>query len=67
MNFDKDYPDCKTIKLEQNYRSTKRILAAANSLISHNQLRLDKRLFSENEEGENIELYAGFSDEAEAR
>ncbi|VEU55802.1 ATP-dependent helicase [Metamycoplasma orale] len=67
MNFDKDYPECKTIKLEQNYRSTKRILAAANSLISHNKLRLDKRLFSENEEGENIELYAGFSDEAEAR
>ncbi|WP_373438678.1 3'-5' exonuclease, partial [Metamycoplasma equirhinis] len=67
MNFDKDYPNTLTVKLEQNYRSTKRILRAANELISHNKLRLEKKLYTENDEGEDIDFYCGFSDEAEAR
>lgn len=67
MNFDKDYPNSVTVKLEENYRSTKTILRAANNLISHNKLRLEKKLFTENEEGEDIEFYCGFNDEAEAR
>lgn len=67
MNFDKDFPNCKTIKLEENYRSTRKILTVANNLISHNKNRLDKKLFTENPEGEEVEFFAGFSDEAEAR
>ncbi|MBN0970479.1 ATP-dependent helicase [Mycoplasma phocoeninasale] len=67
MNFDKDFSNALTIKLEENYRSTKSILKVANNLISHNKLRLDKKLFTKNEEGEDIEFYCGFSDEAEAR
>ena len=66
MNFDKDYQDTKTIKLEQNYRSTKKILNAANSLIAHNKLRLDKKLYTDNDLGNDIELFAGFNNEAEA-
>ncbi|AXE61011.1 ATP-dependent DNA helicase [[Mycoplasma] phocae] len=67
MNFNNDFPNALTIKLEENYRSTKSVLKAANNLISYNKLRLDKKLFTENEEGEDIEFYCGFSDEAEAR
>ncbi|VEU79075.1 ATP-dependent DNA helicase UvrD/PcrA [Metamycoplasma arthritidis] len=67
MNFDKDFPEAVTIKLEQNYRSTKKILNAANNLISYNKFRLDKKLFTDNEEGEDIDFYCGFSEEAEAR
>ena len=54
LNFEKDYPDCKTILLEENYRSTKTILNAANSVIRYNKLRKDKNLWSNNEEGELI-------------
>lgn len=54
LNFEKDYPDCKTILLEENYRSTKTILNAANSVIKHNKLRKDKNLWSNNEEGDKI-------------
>mgnify|MGYP002572098243 FL=1 len=54
LNFEKDYPDCKTILLEENYRSTKTILNAANSVIKNNKLRKDKNLWSNNEEGELI-------------
>ena len=54
LNFEKDYPDCKTILLEENYRSTKTILNAANSVIKYNKLRKDKNLWSNNEEGELI-------------
>ncbi|MBN0919497.1 ATP-dependent helicase [[Mycoplasma] gypis] len=67
INFQKDFPNQETIKLEQNYRSTKKILDAANKLISNNSLRVEKKLFTENEDGEDIEFYCGFSDEAEAR
>ncbi|QJG66735.1 ATP-dependent helicase [Mycoplasma phocoenae] len=67
INFVNDFPNVKTIKLEQNYRSTKKIIESANRLISFNKMRVEKKLFTENEEGENVEFYCGHSDEAEAR
>ena len=54
LNFEKDYPDCQTILLEENYRSTQTILNAANSVIKHNKLRKDKNLWSNNEVGNKI-------------
>ena len=54
LNFEHDYPDSKVILLEENYRSTKNILNAANSVIKHNKLRKDKNLWSNNEEGNRI-------------
>ena len=54
LNFEKDFPSAKTIKLEQNYRSTKTILKAANKLIANNENRRDKNLWTENEEGREI-------------
>lgn len=54
LNFERDYPDCKTILLEENYRSTQNILNAANSVIKHNKLRKDKNLWSNNEIGNKI-------------
>ena len=57
MDFEKDYPDARVIKLEQNYRSTKHILAAANEVIVHNMNRKPKNLWTENPQGEKISLY----------
>ncbi len=54
LNFEKEYPSSTVIKLEQNYRSTKRILTAANEVISNNVGRKDKSLWTDNEEGEPI-------------
>ena len=54
LNFEKQYPDAKVVKLEQNYRSTSNILNAANSVIANNEGRKDKTLWTENEEGEKI-------------
>ena len=54
LNFEKDYPDCKTILLEENYRSTQTILNAANSVIKHNKKRKDKNLWSNNDIGKKI-------------
>lgn len=54
LNFEKEYPDAKVIKLEQNYRSTKNILAAANEVIHNNSGRKDKSLWTSNEEGEKV-------------
>ena len=54
LNFEHDYPDSKIILLEENYRSTKNILNAANSVIKHNKLRKDKNLWSNNEDGNKI-------------
>ena len=62
LNFEKDYPDCKTILLEQNYRSTKTILAAANSVIKNNEYRKDKNLWSDNEEGDKISYYNAYDE-----
>lgn len=65
--FQQDYPAARLIRLEQNYRSTKTILAAANAVIEKNQGRLGKELWSSGEEGEPIQLYAAFNEQDEAR
>lgn len=54
LNFEEIYPDARVVKLEQNYRSTGNILNAANGVISHNEGRKDKRLWTEHEDGEKI-------------
>ncbi|MFP3727419.1 UvrD-helicase domain-containing protein [Priestia filamentosa] len=56
LNFDFDYSDAEVIKLEQNYRSTKTIIQAANEVIAHNRNQKKKTLFTENEQGKNIVL-----------
>ncbi|ORU90910.1 MAG: DNA helicase II [Cycloclasticus sp. symbiont of Poecilosclerida sp. M] len=65
--FQKDYPKHKLVKLEQNYRSTSTILNAANAVITHNDSRMGKELWTDGEDGELISLYAGFNDQDEAR
>lgn len=67
QRFNKDFPNTLTIRLEQNYRSTGTILAAANALISYNDSRLGKNLWTAGDHGEPISLYAGFNDLDEAR
>jgi len=59
LDFEDDYPEATVIKLEQNYRSTKTILAAANHVISHNLGRKKKELWTENQEGEPIICFMG--------
>jgi len=54
LEFEKDYPDCKVIRLEQNYRSTKTILAAAESIIKHNVHQISKNLWTQNHAGESV-------------
>lgn len=66
LNFSKDYPDLKIFKLEQNYRSTKNIVNAANSVIVHNKSRLHKEVWTANEEGEQISLLKSSNDAEEA-
>ncbi len=67
LNFEKDYPDLKIIKLEQNYRSTQTIVAAANSVISKNKAQLPKKVWTDNEEGNPIELIKAVSDNEEGK
>jgi Superfamily I DNA and RNA helicases len=67
LEMQKDYPDIKVIRLEQNYRSTKNILDAANSLIKNNTSRWGKSLWTDKPEGEEIVCYEAFNDQAEAR
>lgn len=57
LEFESDYPNCKVVKLEQNYRSVGNILAAANAVISHNKQRKEKRLFTAENDGEKIQIY----------
>ncbi len=57
LNFEKDYPDAYTIKLERNYRSTKRILDTANELIKNNKSSKGKKLWTEGSEGEKIKIF----------
>ena len=64
LNFEKDYPNAKVIMLEQNYRSTKNILSAANDIIANNRKRKEKNLWTENESGEKI-FYKRCLDEKE--
>ena len=66
-NFSEHFADVQTIRLEQNYRSTKNILDAANGLIQKNIDRLGKELWSAGGECEPIKVYAGFNDLDEAR
>ncbi|MFY9901618.1 MAG: DNA helicase PcrA [Trichococcus sp.] len=67
LNFEKDYPDAKVVLLEQNYRSTKKILRAANDVIQNNVNRKEKELWTDNPDGENIVYYRGQSEHDEAR
>ncbi len=65
--FQRDYPDADVIRLEQNYRSTGTILAAANAVIAHNSDRLGKELWTEGTDGAPIRLYTAFNDLDEAQ
>ncbi|MEQ8354902.1 MAG: UvrD-helicase domain-containing protein [Kiloniellaceae bacterium] len=67
LRFEEDFPGAKVIRLERNYRSTGRILAAASGLIAHNEGRLGKTLWTEDEEGEKVRLRGLWDGEAEAR
>ena len=67
LSFSKDFNDAQTFRLEQNYRSTSTILTAANELISNNQGRLGKKLWTEGNEGAPIQLYAAYNEQEEAR
>ena len=66
LNFEKDYPGCNVILLEQNYRSTKKIIEASNDLIKNNTIRKDKNLWTDNEEGENIHYFKAMNELDEA-
>ncbi|MBT7088714.1 UvrD-helicase domain-containing protein [bacterium] len=66
LNFEKDYAQAKVLYLEQNYRSTKTILKAANGLIKHNQQRKEKKLWTENAEGEPLVFYKTKDEKQEA-
>lgn len=67
LNFQKDYPDVKTFKLEQNYRSTKNIVNAANSVIARNKTKLDKEVWTSNDDGDSINVMRTISDGEEGR
>lgn len=67
LNFERDYPDLKVFKLEQNYRSSKQIVQAANEIISKNKMQLPKTIWTENKSGEKIKIRATVSDSEEGR
>ncbi|KKJ76235.1 DNA helicase II [Kiloniella litopenaei] len=67
LRFEKDFPGAKVVRLERNYRSTGRILAAASSVISHNEGRLGKTLWTDDDDGEMIRVRGLWDGEAEAR
>ena len=67
LKFENDHPGTRTVRLEQNYRSTGTILKAANQVIAHNQGRLGKQLWTADPEGEPILLYNAYSDLDEAQ
>lgn len=67
LNFSRDYPESKVFKLEQNYRSTQNIIKAANSIIKKNEEQLDKKIWTENIEGEKIKLISSYNEVDEAR
>lgn len=66
LSFENDYPRAKTVMLEQNYRSTKSILDAANHVIKNNTSRKPKKLWTENPEGKKIKYYKGTTEQDEA-
>ncbi len=65
LNFEKDYPDLKTFKLEQNYRSTQTIVNAANSVIANNKEQLNKKVWTDNVTGEKIRVMRALTDNEE--
>ena len=67
LQFQKDYDDVKVVKLEQNYRSTQNILHVANEVISNNKGQIEKKLFTDNAEGEKIKLVRTMSDNEEGK
>ena len=67
LDFEKDFPACKTVKLEQNYRSTGHILNAANAVVRHNSQRKDKRLFTHLGDGEKIQAFQASDERDEGR
>ncbi|MCY0876899.1 MAG: DNA helicase PcrA [Firmicutes bacterium] len=67
LSFERDYPEATVIKLEQNYRSTKKILEVANAVIANNAGRPQKVLWTDNADGDQIRLYRGFDEHDEAR
>ena len=67
IEFEHQFQDCKVIKLEQNYRSTKIILEAANSVIKNNTMRKNKKLWTDKESGDKINFYQADNDRDEAR
>jgi DNA helicase-2/ATP-dependent DNA helicase PcrA len=67
LQFQKDYDEVKVVKLEQNYRSTKSILNVANEVIGNNKNQIEKRLFTDNEQGEKIRLVRTMTDNDEGK
>lgn len=67
LNFEKDYPDLRLVRLEQNYRSTKNIVQAANSVIAKNRAQIPKEVWTANEDGNLIELIKAVSDNEEGK
>src|SRR5690606_30331843 len=67
LRFENDFPNTKTVLLEENYRSTKNIIEAANQVIKKNKNRVEKTLFTNKERGENISFLVGFDEYDEAR
>ncbi|HMD00759.1 MAG TPA: UvrD-helicase domain-containing protein, partial [Ferruginibacter sp.] len=67
LQFNRDYDNVKTVKLEQNYRSTKNILHVANAVIANNKSQIEKKLFTDNSEGEKIKLVRTMTDNDEGK
>lgn len=67
LSFEKDYPDATVVKLEQNYRSTKKIIEAANAVVKCNKEALEKTLWTDNEDGEQIIVSESYDEKEEAR
>ena len=67
LNFQKDYDDVKMFRLEQNYRSTKNIVGAANSVIEHNKTKIDKIVWTANDIGEKVKVHRSLTDGDEGR
>ena len=67
LQFEKDFLDTKTVRLEQNYRSTTSILNAANAVIENNETRLGKNLWTAGEEGDPVKLYPAYNEQDEAK
>lgn len=67
LEFERDYPEAQVVLLEENYRSTKNVISAANEVIKKNNHRQPKNLFTNKHDGENISLYCGYDEADEAK